>query len=251
MRKRWRWAGAFGEQALAFAAVVELGPAGITFWGVWDRERSRLYERTRRSAPWRRPEVTMEGSVVRINSPGCKAWIKLDAGEAIESICRNDDDGFTWTRKLAGVPASGEARMDGRTLSLAGRGVEDVSAGYHARHTVWKWSAGVGIGADGEGLGWNLVEGINDPPRNSERAIWIEGRPSEPEPVSFEGMEAIRFADGSRLRFSAETERVHSERIPLLARSDYRAPLGTFTGALAGVELRSGLGVMESHDVLW
>jgi Protein of unknown function (DUF2804) len=216
-RKRWRWVGVFGDQALAFAAVVELGPAGMTFWGVWDRERRRLYERTCRSAPWRRPEVVMEGPRARIASPQCSAMIELGGGEAIESICPNGEGGYTWTRKLAGVPASGWARVGGRTLSLDGHGVEDVSAGYHPRHTVWQWSAGVGVGAGGESLGWNLVEGINDPLCNSERAIWVDGRPSEPEPVIFEGLEAIRFAEGS----------------------------------LEGIELRSGLGVMESHDVLW
>jgi Protein of unknown function (DUF2804) len=250
-RKRWHWVGAFGGQALGFAAVVELGPVGIGFWGVWDRERRMLYEQTRRSAPWRRSEVRIEGPRVAIASPDCSAAIALGAGEPIESICPNDAGGYTWTRKLAGVAASGEARLGGRTLSLAGHGVEDVSAGYHARHTVWKWSAGIGVGLAGESLGWNLVEGINDPPRGSERAIWIDGSPGEPQPVAFEGLDAIRFADGSRLSFRAETERSHTERVPLLARSRYRAPLGSFTGSLGGIELRSGLGVMESHDVLW
>lgn len=251
LRKRWRWVGAFGEEALCFAAVIEVGPAGMSFWGIWDRERRRLFERTRRSAPWRRPEVGMEGALVRIAAPGCTARIELAEGNPIESICPNGEGGFTWTRKLAGGPVSGEAEVGGGTLSLDGLGVEDVSAGYHARHTVWKWSAGVGYGAGGETLGWNLVEGINDPPRGSERAIWVDGRPSEPEPVVFEGLDAIRLADGSRLRFSAETERVHSERVPLLARSDYCAPLGSFQGSLAGIELRSGLGVMESHAAFW
>jgi hypothetical protein len=69
--------------------------------------------------------------------------------------------------------------------------------------------------------------------------------------VTFDGLEGIAFGEGSRLRFSAETERVHHTSIPLLGRSDYRAPFGSFGGGLPGLELASGLGVMESHDVLW
>jgi hypothetical protein len=69
--------------------------------------------------------------------------------------------------------------------------------------------------------------------------------------VTFDGLEGIALGEGSRLRFSAETERVHDASIPLLGRSDYRASFGSFGGELPGHQLASGLGVMESHDVLW
>jgi hypothetical protein len=251
IRKRWRWVGAFQESVLVFGAVVEIGPVGMTFWGAYDRERDRLYERTRRSLPWRRPEVTMDGRRTLIRSGDVEAELEFGEGEAIECICPNGEGGYTWTRKLAGVPVTGRIVLEGRELELQAMGVEDDSAGYHRRHTVWKWSAGVGVSADGRPVGWNLVEGINDPPSSSERAIWVGGEPSEPEPVEFEGLHSIGFAGGSSLRFTAETERVHSEHIPLVARSEYHAPFGRFEGSLGGVELASGLGVMESHDVLW
>jgi hypothetical protein len=251
LRKRWRWMGAFGESLMVFAATVRVGPAGITFWGVWDRERGELHERTHRQLPWRRAEVRMRGREASIRSAGIEADLTFDAGEPIECMCPNGEGGYTWTRKLAGVPAWGEVRINGRAIGLEGLGVEDDSAGYHRRHTVWKWSAGVGRAADGRVVGWNLVSGINDPARSSERTIWVAGEPTEPGPVSFEGLEAIRFEDGSRLEFTAEMERIHHERIPLIARSDYRAPFGSFRGSLGGIEISSGLGVMESHDVLW
>jgi hypothetical protein len=180
-----------------------------------------------------------------------EAELTFGEGDPIESMCPNGEGGYTWTRKLASVPARGEVRIDGRRHPLEGLGVEDDTAGYHRRHTVWKWSAGVGTARDGRAVGWNLVTGINDPPRDSERAIWIGGEENEPGPVVFEGLDSIRFEDGSKLRFSAETERSHHESIPLIARSDYRAPFGSFSGSLGGVELESGLGVMESHDALW
>ena len=89
----------------------------------------------------------------------------------------------------------------GRRVRVEGFGVDDESAGYQARHTSWHWSAGVGTAADGRALAWNLVEGINDPPERSERAIWVDGVPHEPAPVAFDGLDAVRFADGSRLDF--------------------------------------------------
>lgn len=250
-RKRWRWVGAFDQSVMAFAAVVRIGPAGMTFWGLWEREEGRLHERTRRTLPWRREDVRMDGRRTRVSAAGVEIELSFGEGEPIECICPNGEGGYTWTRKLAGVPVEGRVRVGGRVHPLRGLGVEDDSAGYHRRHTVWKWSAGVGATPGGEVVGWNLVEGINDPTRNSERAVWVAGEPSEPGPVEFEGLEAIRLEDGSRLTFTEEAERRHRERLPLIARSEYRAPLGTFAGAIGGVGLESGVGVMESHDVLW
>ncbi len=37
----------------------------------------------------------------------------------------------------------------------------------------------------------------------------------------------------------------------MLIRSRYRQPFGTFSGAIGGVELADGYGVMEDHDVCW
>ena len=251
MRKRWRWVGGFADNLIVFAAAVEIGPAAMTFWGIWDRERRRLWENTRRQYPWSRPEVRMHGRTVVVRARNIEFDLELGEGRAIECMCPNGEGGHTWTRKLAGVPASGEVRVGRRSSPLEGFGVEDDSAGYHRRYVSWKWSAGVGRATDGRPIAWNLVTGINDPPSSSERAIWLDGEPTEPGPVDFDGLEAIRFADGSRLEFTAETERVHHERLPLIARSDYRAPFGRFAGGLGGIELESGLGVMESHDVVW
>jgi hypothetical protein len=130
-------------------------------------------------------------------------------------------------------------------------GVEDHSAGYHPRYTSWKWSAGVGTARDGRSFAWNLVSGINDPTSSSERTIWLAGKPNEPGPVQFQGLDSIHFEDESRLNFTAETQRSHHEGIPLFARSDYEAPLGTFSGSLNGLPVGEALGVMEAHDAIW
>jgi len=41
------------------------------------------------------------------------------------------------------------------------------------------------------------VEGINDDAENSERTVWVDGRPSEVAPVRFDDdLRRIRFAQG-------------------------------------------------------
>ncbi len=119
-RKRWRWVGAFGERLIVFGAIVEIGPAPMTFWGIWDRERRRLRERTRRMLPGARLEVGMPGRSMRIRSGQVEVDLQLGEGKPIECMCPNDEGGYTWTRKLAAVPVAGEVRMGGRTGAAGG-----------------------------------------------------------------------------------------------------------------------------------
>ncbi len=203
----------------------------MSFWGVWDRERRRLWENTRRGFPWLREEVGMRGRSVRVRGRSVQFDLELGEGQAIETMCSNGEGGYTWTRKLGGVPVTGEVRIGGRANPIQGFAVADDSAGYHPRYVSWKWSAGVGSARDGRSVAWNLVTGINDPPRNSERTVWVSGYPTEVGPVQFQGLESIHFEDESRLDFTAETRRTHHASVPLIARSDYEAPFGRFSGA--------------------
>jgi hypothetical protein len=249
LRKRWRYVGFYAETLMLCAARAEVGPLGQSFWVLWDRERGRQLARTALRPGSR--EVVLDGPRLVIDGPGLHADLRLGAAEAIESICPSGDgDGWGWTRKRAGVPIEGIVETPGLRSRVEGFGVDDESAGYQARHTSWHWSAGVGTAADGRALAWNLVEGINDPPTHSERAVWVDGVPHEPAPVRFDGLEAVRFADEARLDFSAGPERARDDNF-LLVRSTYRHRFGTFTGSLDGIELAEGRGVMESHTALW
>src|SRR5688572_22541292 len=52
---------------------------------------------------------------------------------------------YIWTLKLAPVHVRGTVSVGGHTFELDGDdGFVDESAGYHARHTAWRWSAGIG-----------------------------------------------------------------------------------------------------------
>jgi hypothetical protein len=247
-RKRWRYVGFYGESLMLCAARAEVGPLGQSFWALWDRERGRELTRTQLRPGSR--EVVLDGPRLLIDSPGLYVDLSLGESAPIESICPSGEAGWGWTRKRAGVPIHGHVELPGRRLELDGFGVDDESAGYQARRTSWHWSAGVGTAADGRAVAWNLVAGINDPPERSERAVWIDGVPHEPAPVAFDGLAAVRFADGSRLDFTAGAERARDDNF-LVVRSTYRHQFGTFTGALDGIELAEARGVMESHDALW
>jgi Protein of unknown function (DUF2804) len=247
LRKRWRYVGFYGETLMLCAARAEVGPTGSSFWVLWDRERGRELARNTLRPGSR--EVVLDGPRLLIDSPGLHADLRLGEAEPIESICPGAS-GWGWTRKRAGVPIEGTVEVPGRRLTVEGLGVDDESAGYQDRHTSWLWSAGVGTAADGRAVAWNLVEGINDPPEKSERAIWVDGAPHEPAPVSFDGLDAVAFADGSRLDFEGGAERTRDDNF-LLIRSTYRHRFGAFTGALDGLDLREARGVMESHTALW
>jgi hypothetical protein len=269
-RKRWRYVGACCDELLLCAARVQVGPLGQTFWAVWDRQEGRLWERTKQLAPGARGEVWTEGSdgegrvnyaadegsVVRIEGRHpeegeVKAFLRLHGGRWVEAVCPTAEGEYAWTRKRADVPVECDVRIGERRWRVKARAIEDESAGYHPHHTVWRWSAGVGRTPDGRSVGWNLVSGINDPPERSERAIWVDGEPFEPGPVSFEALESIAFDDGSQLAFSPECERRREEN-RLIVRYTYRQPFGSFSGTLPGaLELESGLGVMEFHDARW
>jgi hypothetical protein len=248
-RKRWRYVGVYGEEVMLCAARVEVGPLRQSFWALWDREGGRQHSRTRL-----RPgagDVRIDGSLLTIAGPGVSAELRLDDGAAVESICPSGR-AWGWTRKRAGLGVEGTVRAGDREWRLAGEpvGVDDESAGYHRRRTSWFWSAGVGRSRAGTPIAWNLVAGINDPARSSERAIWEDGHPREPGPVVFDGLAGVRFADGRELRFAAESERARHDNL-VVFRSRYRHRFGTFSGSVDGVDLVAGHGVMEEHEAVW
>ena len=260
--KRWRYVGIFCEQLMACAAAVQIGPARQSFWALHLRGRGPLRERTH--LLWRRgavalvhgpapgPGVATAVGRVRVHERDVSLDLLLSEQPGIEARCphgRNE----VWTRKQAGCAAHGTLALDGGPpQSIRALAVIDDTAGYHARRTEWRWSAGVGEGPDGVALAWNLVAGVNDPPSGSERAVWVAGEPHEVGLVSFApDLSRVSCEDGSRLDFLAEAQRSRRENL-LIVRSDYSAPFGVFSGTLpGGIELARGLGVMEHHRALW
>lgn len=241
---------------MACAALVQVGPGRQSFWALYRRDTGELRERTRLLPRPRELRLVPAGDgrsgSLTLRDRGVALDLELDEDAGFETVCSNGR-GRVWTRKQAGIRAHGSLSVDGGSpIPVEASAVIDDTAGHHARHTEWWWSAGVGHGADGQALAWNLVSGVNDPPSGSERAVWIEGTPHEVEPVEFGGdLRAIRGEDGSELRFEPEAERAHRQNL-LIVKSDYRAPFGRFSGSLpGGILLADGLGIVEHHRAVW
>jgi uncharacterized protein DUF2804 len=248
--KRWRYVGVFCEELLLCAATVQVGPAHQGFWAILTRADARLRERTHMFR--HRGSVQFQPGRLRVHDGPVRLDLTLDENAGWEARCRHGAQ-FVWTRKQAGIPAHGTLTLDGGApRPIQALAIVDDTAGYHARVTEWRWAAGVGVDPAGAPLAFNLVEGVNDPPSGSERAVWVGGVPHEVPPVSFAShLTQIHAQDGSQLRFAAEAQRHRRENL-LLVRSDYQAPFGTFNGTLpGGIELAHGLGVVEHHRAHW
>ena len=141
-------------------------------------------------------------------------------------------------------PAPCAARRSAAAVDALG--LVDESAGYHARHTAWRWSAGVGVAESGEPVAWNLVDGTAR--RLAVGADRVGGRRAA------RGRCRSRSTGCAGSAASASPPRPRASRREnlLIASSDYEQPFGSFAGELpvAG-PLREGWGVMERHDVRW
>ena len=246
--KRWRYVGIYTPRAMLCVGDARIGPVPQRWWAV-ALPGGELRERT----TFGRGGVEVSGSTVRVRADAVRIDLELDESPGVE-VVSPAGDAYAWTRKQACVPVRGAVELDGERLSLDGDGAfVDDSAGYHARHTAWSWSAGVGTAVDGRRIGWNLVEGVHDDPFASERTLWIDGEPVAVGPASFaEDLSEIGLDDNRCiLRFEEWSRREHSTNA-LLLRSRYSQPFGTFAGELpGGIRLAEGFGVMERHDVHW
>jgi len=221
--KRWRYEAFYGPELMLCVGDAHVAGVRQRWWALALPD-GRLFEGERFSGSL----VLEEGPGVEVLSPHGRSYI--------------------WTRKQALLQASVAVHLPEGDFSSEGRyGFIDESAGYHARRTTWRWSAGVGRLRDGRPAAWNLVDGVHDAPVASERTVWVEGEPHEVGPVEFAG----DLSSVGGLRFTEWSAREdHTNR--LVMRSDYRQPFGSFAGELpGGLELESGYGVMEWHDVRW
>lgn len=248
--KRWRYVGVYGPELMLCVGLAHVGPGRQSFWAVWDRSGRRLHERTRLTGGGVRLGLDRPGRLLVVDEQ-VEIDLTLEEVDGVETVCPNGG-AYAWTRKQGGVRAHGVVRLGRGERPLDALAVIDDSAGYHARRTAWRWCAGVGRTEYGRLAAWNLVEGINDPPRESERTVWIDGVPHEVGPVArfSADLGAVATDDGVDLRFAQEAVREHRENL-LLVRSQYRQPFGTFAGALGDERLAEGYGVMEQHTAVW
>jgi hypothetical protein len=244
--KRWRYVGYYTPELMLCVGDAHIGPVPQRWWAVAEPDGT-LRERTTLG----RGGIDLNGSRVRVETDDVRIDLLLHERDGVE-IVTAAGGAYIWTRKQAGVPVRGTLDVAGREHEIDGVAFIDDSAGYHPRHSSWKWSAGNGLTSDGRSVAWNLVTGVHDSPHDSERTLWVDGEPHELGPVAFApDLSSVTFAEGGSLDFREWCAR--EEKVNLLVmRSDYRQPFGTFSGTLpGGLELAQGNGVMEHHDVRW
>src|SRR3954451_15719802 len=137
LRKRWRYVGFYTAELMLCTVEAQIGPI-----------------------PQRWTAVALpDGSLHEGRDAVVRLELDEDPSAVIEVASPAGGDHYIWTRKQAGVPARGSARVAGEEHRLEGVAFVDESAGYHPRHTVWSWSAGNGRARDGRAVAWNLVTG--------------------------------------------------------------------------------------------
>lgn len=241
--KRWRYLAVYGPELMLCVGDARIAGVPQRWWAVALPD-GRLLERTTA----RRVDAGAGPSHIAVHDRDVHIDLEYEQGGDVEVVSPHRGGGYIWTRKQAGLAVRGRVRVGAREWPIDGPlGFVDESAGYHARHTSWLWSAGIGRASGGEAVAWNLVDGVHDAPEASERTLWVDGEPHEVAPQPF----ASDLSRVGELRFEEWcTREDHTRR--LVIRSDYRQPFGSFSGTLpGGLELESGYGVMEWHDVRW
>lgn len=162
------------------------------------------------------------------------------------------------TEKRVLLDVEGTATFSGVRHSLrGGLGGLDLTAGYLARETRWRWSFGMGRAASGERVAWNLVQGFVGEP---ECALWVDGELAPlPEATIRDGASAaapwtVRAGDALDLSFEPRGMRAEDRDLGLV-RSRFVQPCGVYSGVVRhrGRELVLArvFGVAEIQDVLW
>ena len=247
LRKSWHYV-SFWSQELSFcAAQVKVGPLRQEYWGVWDRAESRF----RQSSHIFGSHVQLGPNRVQVIDGDANVDVGFEHCVSFE-VCRSAGQAYIWSHKDYSRHARGVVQYGNTKREVSGVMFVDVNAGYHERHTSWRWAAGAGLDQQGRLIAFNAITGLFDTPTSSERTIWIEDQAREVGPNTFApDLSSVSFSEGGKLNFQPEQLIEHHDNY-LVIRSDYFHWFGTYAGTLpGGIELREAYGVRERHDAVW
>src|SRR3954468_19039712 len=147
--KRWTYVGVYRPDVMLCVGDARVAGIRQRWWAVTLPDGS-LFEGGR--------GVSVDTRRIRVRGVLDLELSRPDGVEVVSPHGRS----YVWTCKLAPVHVRGSVTAGGPVFELEGdHGFVDESAGYHARHTAWRWSAGVGRSADGRPVAWNLVDGVH------------------------------------------------------------------------------------------
>jgi hypothetical protein len=247
LRKRWHYVSFWSRDLVLCAARVQVGFLDNEYWAVWDRVGRRLHTKTH----YLRRRVALTGDTVRVKDGDVSIDLDLHPSDAFD-VYRPEGRAYIWSHKELCDGARATVRLGDRLHEVTGTAFVDVNAGYHFRHTRWRWAAGAAIDEDGAPVAWNAISGLFDTPQHSERTVWVAGKGTEIGPVRFsEDANSVSFAEGGELTFQEEA--VLRKRVGLfLIKSKYDHAFGVYSGTLpGGIAVRDAVGVRERQDALW
>ena len=247
LRKRWHYVSFWSRELSFCAARASVGPLQQEYWGIWDREAQQFQEGSHRFTN----RVQLAANRVQVRDGSVEIAVTFESCTNFE-VYRPAGKAYIWSHKDYCRQARGVVRHGGNSREVVGVIFVDINAGYHERHTQWRWAAGAGLDQHDRLVAFNAITGLFDTPDHSERTVWIEDGAKEVGPNSFaEDLSTVSFAGGGTLSFQPEALIEHHDNL-LLIRSDYFHWFGTYTGTLpGGIELREAYGVRERHDALW
>ncbi len=286
--KRWEYLGICNNDIIFGIAVVRLGYMCNLFAYLFDRRSARISKydilvpgggaaifngnsqtgaitfKNRNTAVCMTSDsetITVEGSIKEA------LYVSLSFrkyGQPLVCVTRTGLKGFNYTHKEAGIPVRGTIRHKEESWDIQEAlsfGVRDYTLGFLARQTFWNWASGGGMDKEGNRIGFNLVQGINET-GYTENAFWINGRIVKTDVVDFRYDDLdllkpwhIESNDGRvRLRFMPEGRRSANTHAGLIV-SKFHQPFGRFEGSLRAedqiCELKNAFGFTEEHYAKW
>ena len=123
------------------------------------------------------------GGCSRARATPTRSSSTCDEGPGVEVVSPHGRS-YIWTRKQAGMPVSASVRVAGREWRRrrAGRFRRRVGRLSRAPHALALVGWHRPLARRARRSAWNLVDGVHDAPRASERTVWVDGEPHEVEP---------------------------------------------------------------------
>ncbi len=286
--KRWEYLGICNNDIIFGIAVVRLGYMCNLFAYLFDRRSARIseyniitpgggaatFEGTSLTG-----KITFESGKTAVRMTSDSETITVEGSikgelsvslsfhkyrEPLVCLTRVGLKGFNYTHKEAGIPVRGAIRHKGVSWDIQEEqsfGVRDYTLGYLARQTFWNWASGGGMDKEGNRIGFNLVQGVNET-GFTENVFWVNGRLVKIDVVDFRYDDLdllkpwhIESNDGRiRLRFMPAGKRSANIHAALIV-SKFHQPFGRFEGTLRDgdqiCELQNVSGFTEEHYAKW
>ncbi len=286
--KRWQYLGVCNDDLIFGIAVIRLGYICNLFAYLFDRRTARTSEYT---------ILTPGGGAAIFEGTSSKGEILFESGkttvrmtsdseiltvegnikgelaihlsfdtyrEPLVCLTRVGLKGFNYTHKEAGLPVRGTIGHKGMSWDIRPEhsfGIRDYTLGFLARQTFWNWASGGGMDKEGNRIGFNLVQGVNET-GYTENVFWVNGRPVKTGAVDFRYDDLdlltpwhIESNDGRvRLKFLPAGKRSANIHAGLIV-SKFHQPFGSFEGTLGDGsqvwDLQNVSGFTEEHYAKW